>query len=431
MLLSIDNFKSINHVVEVDVSDLTVLAGVNSSGKSSLIQSLLLLKQTLNSSSSEMLNLNGPYVYANSLMDLMHNKKTGKMKFALRFDGEELENTEVANFYQDSEIESLLLEIEFQISKDTFNLAMFHLRIIYKEDIIKSGHNIINLLITRKPRKGTYDIVDNGRVQRDFTLDNYAFANFFPIFAKKELCSLEIPWSKGVRDSLNNILDKVVYIAPQRVFPVLARSYQADVEKRYVLPDGENTRFILDNMSNDEKSLDLVKEWLCARFHLAKDLNIVKESGKRYRVVITTNEDIKVDLMHMGFGLSQILPIITQGCISRPNSLMIVEDPDVHMHPSIQAAMADFFIFLCLERNVSVLVETHSDHFITRLRRRIAEKDIEADKVHLLFVMNEYGSSEYKTIGLYDSGKLKGTMPHGFLDTRDSDFKAILEANRK
>ena len=92
MLLSIDNFKSIEHVVQVDISDLTVLAGANSSGKSSLIQALLLLKQTLNSSSSQMLNLNGPYVYANTLMDLMHNKKGGDMKFGLILSGNELKD---------------------------------------------------------------------------------------------------------------------------------------------------------------------------------------------------------------------------------------------------------------------------------------------------------------------------------------------------
>ena len=89
MLLSVYNFKSIEEVVDVDVSNLTVLAGVNSSGKSSLIQALLLLKQTLTTSMSEMLNIDGPYVYANSLLDLVHNKRNGDMKFVLKLSKEE------------------------------------------------------------------------------------------------------------------------------------------------------------------------------------------------------------------------------------------------------------------------------------------------------------------------------------------------------
>lgn len=425
MLLSVDNFKSIKHVVEVDVSGLTVLAGVNSSGKSSLIQALLLLKQTLNSSSSEMLNLNGPYVYANSLMDLMHNKKAGDMKFVIKFNNDELFDAETVTYLSyEKYIETVEVSVSFRVRADSYVLSEFQLRIEHK------GGELDGFLLQRMQRKPAYNLYSNERTLKSLELDNYSFANFFPIFIKQNNTIYDLSDVKIIRDAIIRYLDSVAYIAPIRVAPVLARAYQSDVETRYVQSDGENTRYILGNLS-DKNNLQIIRDWLCDRFHLAKDLNIVKESGKRYRVVVTTNNDIDVDLVHMGFGLSQILPIITQGCISRSNSLMIVEDPDVHMHPSIQAAMADFFIFLCQERNVSVLVETHSDHFITRLRRRIAEKDIDANKVHLLFVLNEFGASEYKTIGLYDSGKLKGIMPPGFLDTRDTDFKAILEANRK
>ncbi len=150
-----------------------------------------------------------------------------------------------------------------------------------------------------------------------------------------------------------------------------------------------------------------------------------------YRVVVTTNEGVKIDLVHVGFGLSQILPIVTQGSISKSGALMIVEDPEVHMHPSIQASMADFFIYLCLEKNVNVLVETHSDHFITRIRRRIAEKVIFPEKVHLVFVEHENGASEYQTVPLSANGKFEGMMPKGFMDSLDNDFRAIILANRK
>lgn len=175
----------------------------------------------------------------------------------------------------------------------------------------------------------------------------------------------------------------------------------------------------------------MVKEWICDRFHLANEIDVVKDSGKLYRVVVTTNEKVKVDLMHVGFGLSQILPIVVQGSISKDGALMIVEDPEVHMHPSIQASMADFFIYLCLEKNVNVLVETHSDHFITRLRRRVAEKEISPEKIHLIFVEHEEGASEYQTISMSETGRLEGMMPKGFMDSLDNDFKAIILANRK
>lgn len=422
MLISVENFKSIEQVVAVDISNLTVLAGVNSSGKSSLIQALLLLKQTLNFSSNEMLCLNGPYVYADSLFDLMHNKKLGNMKFVLSLTEKELSGLGTSFPYA---VDSIEISVSFRVRSDSYVLSEFRINLI-SDDFLRGGFSIV-----RRARKPTYDVYADSSEIKDVELDNYSFANFFPIFANKDGNTYKFGLVKAVRDMLVAYFDKIVYIAPLRVAPVLARTYQTDVETKYVLPDGENTRFILDKMSGDRERLNLVKEWLCNRFRLAKDIKVVKESGELYRVVVTSNEDVKVDLMHMGFGLSQILPIITQGCISSPNSLLIVEDPDVHMHPSIQAAMADFFIFLCRDRHVSVLVETHSDHFITRIRRRIAEKEMPFSDVHLIFVINEFGSSIYKSILLSDGGRLEGSMPPGFLDTRDSDFKAILEANRR
>lgn len=426
MILSVYNFKSIEKVVEVDISNLSVLAGVNSSGKSSLIQALLLLKQTLTFSMSDLLNIDGPYVYANSIMDLVHNKRNGDMKFVLKLSKDEFSplGSEQLPSIIDGELCKIEISASFRVRTDSCVLSEFKYLQYFKSS------SPVEVSLHYHPRNKVYHLRDKGKIIKDLKLDSYSFANFFPIFASKEGITYDLQDIKVARTLLGNYLEKLVYIAPLRVAPVLARTYQTDVEKKYILPDGENTRFILDEISSNQTKIGLVKKWICDEFHLAKDINVVKESGKRYRVVVTTNEDLKVDLMHVGFGLSQILPIITQGCISVPNSLMIVEDPDVHMHPSIQASIVDFFIYLCMERDVSVLVETHSDHFITRLRRRIAEKVVDVKNVHLLFVLNESGESIYKTIPLSDTGRMTGSMPPGFMDTRDQDFKAILEANR-
>ncbi|MBD5358545.1 MAG: AAA family ATPase [Bacteroides sp.] len=425
MLLSIDNFKSIERVADIDISSLTVLAGINSSGKSSLIQALLLLKQTLTSSSNDILSLNGPYVYANSLMDLMHNKKSGFMKFGVKIIKEELPNDSITLSKFKSQPISLEISVIFRVRTDSVVISEFKMTMEYEDG------NAFRLRLSHRPRKDVYDLHSTNRNLTDLVLDGYSFANFFPIYVNKDGTTYDLWEVKLIREVFIEYLDKIVYIAPLRVAPVLSRTYQTDVETRYVLPDGENTRFIIDKVSDDEHTLNLIKEWICNRFHLAKDLSVIKESGKRYRVVVTTNENVKVDLMHMGFGLSQILPIITQGCISQPNSLLIIEDPDVHMHPSIQASMADFFIFLCEKRKVAVLIETHSDHFITRLRRRIAEKNITPNIIHLIFVANDYGESVYQTIPLSENGKMEGSMPSGFMDSLDNDFRAILETNRR
>ena len=428
MVLSIDNFKSIEHVAGLDISNLSVFAGVNSSGKSSVIQALLLLKQTLNSSTSEILNLNGPYVYANSLLDLIHNKKGGTMMFSLILNGTELSDKAIQLVKDGAEsVEGMSLSVSFKVKGDgTYVVSGFKLSLN-----LSDGSNM-HWNVSWHPNKKVYDLKGDGTLLTGLKTDSYSFVNFFPVFMKKDGDSLELPMMKAARETLVSLFENLTYIAPLRVAPVLARSYQTDIESRFVLPDGENTRFILDRISHyDKEAFAIVKEWICDRFHLAHDIDVVKDSGKLYRVVVTTNEKVKVDLMHMGFGLSQILPIVVQGSISKDGALMIVEDPEVHMHPSIQASMADFFIYLCLEKNVNVLVETHSDHFITRLRRRVAEKEISPEKIHLIFVEHEEGASEYQTISMSETGRLEGMMPKGFMDSLDNDFKAIILANRK
>ncbi len=427
MLISVDNFKSISHVVDIDLTGLTVLAGVNSSGKSSLIQVLLLLKQTLDRQSSYLLNLSGPYVFTDSLMDLIHNKKSGIMGFSIRVLKDELEGTSIQDFISNkTPIDYLEVSVTFRVkNRGSYQVSGFKLVVKYGD-----GEEILDL--TKVSQRNKYNLRYEGKEYRNIVLDEYSFANFFPVFIKYNDTSFDLPIVKAARETLITVLAKLAYIAPLRVAPVLARTYLTDVKTNQVNPDGENTRFILDKLANEDRPrLEMIKEWICKKFHLAKDLNVVKESGKRFRVVVTTNEDVTVDLMHMGFGISQILPIITQGCISAQNSLLIVEDPDVHMHPSIQASMADFFLYLCKERGVSVLVETHSDHFVTRLRRRVAEGDVSADMIHLIFVEMSYGESLYQSIPLSAHGRLLGSMPAGFMDTLDKDFRAILEAGRK
>ena len=95
MKFGIDGFKSIGHLAPLDLARLTVLAGTNSSGKSSYIQAILLLKQTLEEDSNSMLKLDGPLFYAASYADIMKDKKLpGNILFSLSLDETEILNQE-------------------------------------------------------------------------------------------------------------------------------------------------------------------------------------------------------------------------------------------------------------------------------------------------------------------------------------------------
>lgn len=161
-------------------------------------------------------------------------------------------------------------------------------------------------------------------------------------------------------------------------------------------------------------------------FHLAQNIKVTRDSTNSYRVkVVFDNQN--VDLYQVGFGLSQILPIVVQGLMTKKGGIFFVDSPEVHLHPSVQSSLVDFFSYLS-KRGVCVLIETHSDHIITRIRRRIAERKINIEDLKICFVTHEAQGSEYQELSINDKGTFYQSLPKGFYDTLDEDFKEIIKA---
>ena len=93
-----------------------------------------------------------------------------------------------------------------------------------------------------------------------------------------------------------------------------------------------------------------------------------------------------VDLPDVGFGISQVLPVLVQCFYAPPRSIIVIEQPEIHLHPSAQSALADVMIDVINskengnDRNIQLIIETHSEHFLRRLQRRIAEGVIDEEK---------------------------------------------------
>jgi hypothetical protein len=81
---------------------------------------------------------------------------------------------------------------------------------------------------------------------------------------------------------------------------------------------------------------------------------------------------LHTNLVDVGFGISQVLPVIVQGLLMKRGGIYIVQEPEIHLHPDAQASLADFFIYLACQ-GVTCIVETHSEYLLLRLRRRLAE----------------------------------------------------------
>lgn len=426
------------------------MAGANSSGKSSLTQSLLLLKQTLESSSDDVLYLQGPYVQARQLTDLVCNHFAKAFSIELNWSRNELpldEYDEIDKYLVDN---SRVAGLDFFVA---FKLIENKIRVVDYSLNLKSENSstFITLHLNSTTRfyeietdmpSIYYDVKDKKPQAKKVTIKECTvdFMNFMPVFvntkdpvAKRTDFTLMV--NKEFRTLLSRYFSKLYYIGPNRVSPVLDRMYQMNQMGEKVDPNGLNTRFILAEKKNEvfgNSTLSVqVNDWM-KKLGLANALSSLKNSMNQYRTEVSVKSDLKVDLCNTGFGNSQILPILVQGIMTPANGIFIVEDPEVHMHPSVQAGMADFFIAMAREGK-TVMVETHSDHIITRLRRRISEHVEFLPYIHIYFVENTNGYSDYISLHLNENADFKdmAILPKGFMDSQDEDFREIIKNKLK
>jgi hypothetical protein len=131
------------------------------------------------------------------------------------------------------------------------------------------------------------------------------------------------------------------------------------------------------------KALDLIEAFKVKRISEQRQEYEVKVRSKGAREM--------VDLPDVGFGISQVLPVLAQCFYAPPGSVISMVQPEIHLHPSAQAALADVMIDVInsrensADRNIQLIIETHSEHFLRRLQRRIAENKISQEKVAAYF----------------------------------------------
>ena len=201
-------------------------------------------------------------------------------------------------------------------------------------------------------------------------------------------------------------IGKINYVSPLRAYP--KRYYYLDKTKTPKSLDTLNGDSIAEVLKNNSKLKDKVNAWL-QHFQIAIDVHIIEEAIHKLKV---QQNKLELDITDVGFGISQILPVIVQGFFTPAGSLTMIEQPEMHLHPKMQADLADLFIDIALpqqpnqeERSFQkyLLIETHSEYLLKRLRRRIADKTISADDVAIYYI--EQKESNQSTISAIDIGR--------------------------
>lgn len=455
--ISLKNFKAFKELKELDLTPITIFCGANSSGKSTIIQSLLLLKQTIESSYDRSpLLLNGEFIKLDSYKNIVFGKdetkeiginltleRTTKDKslltkinstFALKESVIILKDLAFKEeFVTDNKIENRIVNLVY-FQPDSYQLESKNMKgyLGFPDDIKKEQKKDIPIKFKAMIPK---PIVREIRPDRDTSFSQYI------IYAT-------------IGRPIEHIFSHFHYIGPLRDFP--KRRDWRDPDIIEIGLKGENAANVLLNEINQklnsnfylykEEKKDFIKveeSSLFGRLSAWADLlnfHLIKEDKKDTSIASIqldsyTGKDVTI--ADVGFGLSQILPILIEGLRIEESDTLILEQPEIHLNPSMQTNLGDFLISLALA-NKNCIVETHSDHLINRLVRRIIEDPQGKLKniISIYFIENhsfEEGSSFQKV--KIDENKGIVNWPEGFFDQgadeKEKIIDALLERKRK
>jgi predicted ATPase len=176
---------------------------------------------------------------------------------------------------------------------------------------------------------------------------------------------------------------------------------------------------------------EFIAEWLTEMGVIHSfSVEPVAEGRKEFEVLIKTQAwSPEVKITDVGFGVSQVLPALVQAFYCPPNSTVWMEQPEIHLHPQVQSVLADVFISAVQSfqneqaRNVQLIVESHSEHFLIRLQRRIAEERIKPSEVAIYFCRNTEAGAVLESLDLNLFGEIKN-WPKDFFGDQMGDLSA-------
>lgn len=425
--LTIDNFKAWKKA-DMRLAPLTGLFGTNSSGKTSILQFLLMLKQTVESpDASLVLNLNGNYVELGTFYDIIseHDLKNELVFKIDYFDKSLYEFLKSGELEFNCKINEFNNHIVASAISNNFNNAGYEIiegKKFFVNDI-NGRRNIGD--ISRLIKFYDYEINDIIQIQRNnSSIFNGTFLTTF----------------------LENLFKKIHYLGPLREPP--KRVYQWGGERRSLL--GNRGEFVIEAIlgaqDRDEDiehegkkySLEAYLAFWLRELGLIQDFQIasITEGGRLYEVKVRlTAKSPYVLLTDVGFGVSQILPVLTLCFFTPKGSILLIEQPEIHLHPRVQAGLADVFMDAIEKRGVQIILESHSEHLLRRLQRRIAEDKFDNENAALYFCnKNENGYSDLQILDLDEFGHIKNWPDNFFGDEMNEMFQmseAIFERKKR
>lgn len=437
------NFKSWRDTGDLEIAPLTGLFGTNSSGKTSILQLLLMLKQTVESPDRRRVLHFGDersLVDLGTFFDVVHAHQADasldmslswNLSKPLQIDDpgkkeERLFEVKSLTFSASVAYQKLRLGVEsfaYEFNDQQFGMSRRLDEDQYgleeKYDLISEPYHAKRTLGRKWPLPAPvkcYGFPDEA-------MGYYQNTGFLPDFVL----------------AFENLFSGISYLGPLREYPrrsyVWAGESPLDVGRRgelaipallasrsmgkMSLGRGKRRRTVEEQVGYWLKQMKLVDSFM---------LEPLAENRKVYELRVKTRQGgPQVLITDVGFGVSQILPVLVLCYYVPEGSIILLEQPEIHLHPSVQADLADVLIDVVNNRNVQIIVESHSEHLLRRLQRRIAEEELAPEKAALYFCRIEGGESWIERLHLDLFGNITN-WPQDFWADEMADRAAQVEA---
>jgi hypothetical protein len=411
--MSLTNYRCFEEPTEIELRPLTIVLGRNNSGKSALVRAPLVLETGMRTESEQPLNFDAiDAQIAESFTDLIYGHRPHG-NVTVRLDLGDDNSSELSIEATIQHITEFRLQVLSALSivrgeqKASFEwtpetpreFVSIPYRMNASQPVLRRAGD------TASPRDITQDVSVRfrGLLPRRIQLETDD-----PRISDRDLDNFAINISEITAD----LYPTIRYFAPFRDRPV-RRFLPSTGIPRNLGSAGENTGKIL--------AADFIRQG----GHLLQDVNEIfgkavpgwslglAERGDMFAVVLESRDDptISVNLVDAGTGVAQALPIFVQRALDiltppRRPVLEVIEEPELHLHPAAHGGLADLYLATARDTSVRFLIETHSETFLLRVRRRIAEGTVSPDAVAVYFVEHERGRATARRININESGVL-------------------------
>jgi hypothetical protein len=412
--ITLEGFRCFDDLARLELSALTVFAGANSVGKSSVIQALTALVQSEEQQSRELLRLAGPWVDLGSFRQTLNFGRSGAKRYfriGLATTSEGMERDVLWTFVEPGDVggdaarlqhvEAWLGGTQLEVTEEAQSYR-WKMRSESEESWTEGGR-------AEFPHPGLVRL--SGREGLAPPLQDFRLTVHNPS---------TVLYQGPYRSPPPRLLP------PRRTFVGPLLGLTGEYAAEMLLSREHTTVDVLPKGGEPLPLVEALNTWWHHIFEGPYALKPERVEGLGSRLLLDTPSAENLSLGQVGTGLAQALPIVVLGLCSTPGQLVIIESPEVHLHPAAQHHLCEFFVAL-VRQGRQVLIETHSDHLINAIRiavkRGLENGGLSPDQVALHFFRQQNGRTAVDRLPIGKDGRLE-RWPTGFFD---QSAQALLE----